>query len=695
MSRLERLLRPRSVAVAGASESRSQSRNCVPALQDAGVDVHLINPRRDVLFGMRTYPDLAAIGKPVDAVLAFVNPAATLDVVRAAAEIGCGGVVVNADGFDADQRGALLAAAGADVALLGPNCNGYVDAIRGVRLSGAPRLPLLGGRVGVVTHSGGLIAAIGAAGAERRVGFSHLISTGNELQIGMAECVDFLVSDPDTDVIALIIETVRQPEAFFAALRRAHAADKPVVALKLGRSERARAIARSHTGAVTGEDWVYRAALRQHGVQQADDIAELTDRLVCLAQLPRERWSAVEGLAVLGTSGGWAALAGDIAEDEGIALRTLDSVGAAIRPILPSVEVANPLDMSGGVVNDPAAIGAVMDAYAGSSDVDTLLALWFLDDAGMDMGGALIDAAAAAAGRLPVMVASIEDAAIGAVGRGLPDRGVSVGRGIRSAMRGMASMGTHVRGRTQPIGTVPKNDIRAVAAPDPAWVVQSTAGPMLSFAAAMDLLRSQGLQVAPYVIVAPDTDLDSVVPPAAGDKFVVKLADVPHRTDIGAVRTGVAADDLAAATARMREIARDHGVPADVAVQAQVRIDGEVLLGIDTGSELGPFVACGPGGILVELGAKPVGALAPVASEQAGALLSGLDDLGVFDGVRGSHPWHREALGEAVSAMSRLAIAARGWLGTLEINPLAVVGDSFVALDCLCLLRPDAGEIRP
>jgi acyl-CoA synthetase (NDP forming) len=687
MNRLERLLRPTSVAVVGASESRAQSRNSITSLQDVGIDLHLINPRRPELFGSSTLPDLTAVGKPVDAVLAFVNPAASIDVVRVAADLGCGGVVVNADGFDADQRAALLHAAGDELALLGPNCNGYVDAIRGVRLSGAPQLPLLGGRVGVVTHSGGLIASIGAAGAERRIGFSHLVSTGNELQIGMAEVIDFLVEDPQTDAIALIIETVRQSAAFFAALERAHRADKPVMALKLGRSERARAIAQSHTGAVTGEDWVYRAALRQHGVQQAGDIAELTDRLSCLAQLPRARWSAVDGLAVLGPSGGWAALAGDIAEDEGLVLDPFEEVGAAIRPVLPSVEVANPLDMSGGIVNDKAAIGAVVDAYARAEGVDALLALWFLDDAGMDMGGGLVEAAAQAADRLPVMVASIEDATIGRTGSGLPERGVAVGRGLRSAMRGLASMGEHVRARILPFGTAARDGIPAVPAPLAEDVVDSDAGPMLAFPAAMDLLRSQGIAVAPFALIGPDTDPSSVsLPPAA--RYVVKLADVPHRTDIGAVEVGVVANGITRATTQMRAIAARHGVPATVVVQAQVRIDGEALVGVDTGSGLGPFVACGPGGILVEVGAEPAGALAPVGLEQADRMLAGLAELGVFSGLRGGPGWNRAALADTVAAMSGLAVAAEGWLATLEINPLAVVGDRFVAVDCLCLLRP-------
>ena len=692
---LARLLRPDSVAVVGASENQIRARSAVAALQASGVELYLVHPGKTTQFGQRTFPDLPAIGKPVDAVLALVNAASTVEAVADAARTGSGGVVVNADGFGlpgpdgTPLAGALTASAG-DLALLGPNCNGYIDAIRGIRMSGAPLLPLLGGPVGVVTHSGALIGSIGAAGAERGVGFSHLISTGNELQTGIADCIDFLVVDPGTQAIALVVETLRRPADFFAAVLRARAADKPVIALKLGRSERSRAIARSHTGAVTGQNWTYQAAFAQYGMGSAADVAELADQLVCFAQLPRRRWSAVDGLAVLGSSGGWASLAGDVAAEEGLALPELGAIRDQVKAVVPGADVVNPLDMSGAVVGDPAAVGAVAEAYRTSPDVDTMLFLWFVDDAGLDMGGALVEAACAAAGDgKPVMLASIEDARIGPAAAALPGRGVAVNRGIRSALRSLVAMRAHVAARHRDLGIAPGTMPRI---PCPDQVVRSGGTLMLTFAAGMELLTAHGVAVAPYAVIAPDQDPAAGPLPAAA-AYVVKLADVPHRTDIGAVRLGVPADRVAAAVRELRGLAAECGVPADVAVQAQLRVDGEVLIGIDTTSELGPFVACGPGGILVDTVGPPTGALAPVTAGQADLLLDTLDGLGVFTDLRGQRPWDRAALAGLVASLSRLAAGAADWLATLEINPLAVCDGRFAAVDCLGLVRSNPFSI--
>ncbi|HVT69124.1 MAG TPA: acetate--CoA ligase family protein [Trebonia sp.] len=693
---LTRLLRPRSVAVVGASENQTRARSAVPALLASDAEVYLIHPRPGRQFGQQVLPDLRAIGKPVDAVFALVNAANTVGVVADAASTGAGGVVVQADGFGqpgpdgAPLADALVTSAGRDLALLGPNCNGYIDAVRGVRMSGAPLLPLLAGPVGVVTHSGALIGSIGAAGADRGVGFSHLISTGNELRIGIAECVDFLVDDPATEAIALVVETLRRPGDFFAAVLRARAADKPVLVLKLGRSERSRRIARSHTGAVTGPGWVYQEAFAQHGMLVATDVADLADQLVCFTQLPRRRWTAVDGLAVLGTSGGWASLAADVAEQEGLALPPLDRLGDELRDIVPDAGVSNPLDMSGAVVSNRAAVRAVSRAYGASPEVDTLLFLWFVDDAGLDMGGPLVDAAAAAGedGPKAVMLTSIEDSRIGPAAAALPGRGVAVSRGIRSAMRSLAAMRAHVTARDRELGVTSAAVPRL---PVPREVVASEAGPMLAFGAAMTLLAAHGIEVAPYSVIGAAEEPDAVPLPPAGS-YVVKLADVPHRTDIGAVRLRVAREAVPSAVRELRELAASRGMPLDVAVQAQVRIDGEVLVGADTTSELGPFVACGLGGTLVEVAGRPSGALAPVTLAQAHQLLGSLAGLGVFDGLRGQRPWDRLALAETVASVSRLAAGSSEWLATLEINPLAATEGRFVAVDCLCLLRPDAPE---
>lgn len=688
---LERLLRPASVAVVGASENQVRARTAVPALQRADVVLHLVNARRDTAFGQPCFPDLVSVPEPVDAVFSLVNAAASVQVVRDAAARGVGGVVVNADGFGTDGPGGssladeIVAAAGEQVTLLGPNCNGYIDAHRGLRMSGAPMLPLLAGPVGLISHSGGLLGAIGNAGYERGVGFSHLLSTGNELQTGLADFLDFLVADPATVAIALVVESVRRPEQFRAALLRAHAAGKPVVALKLGRSARGQAIARSHTGAITGSAWVYDVMFAQHGVGVAHDVPDLVDQLVCFAQLPRDRWSRAEGVAVLATSGGWAGIAGDVAEDEGVPLPDLDQARAEVLAVVPEAHVVNPLDMSGRIVSDREQVGRVAEAVAADPQVDTLVSLWFLDDAGLDMGSALIESTVEAAARhgLPALMCSIDDGRPGEAARELPARGVALGRGVRSGMRAIRAMGQHVRDRDAPLGRSASTRPTRGA---PGKTVATDVGPILRFADAMKLVESTGITVAPYTVLTDPVDVTGVL--VGHTRFVVKLADVPHRTDIGAVRLGIDRDGIAAAVADLQQLADRLDLPRDVVVQAQLPIDGEAILGIDTTSPLGPFVAFGAGGTLVELGAAPAGAFAPVDPVRAARVVSTIGAGSFLDGIRGAPPWDRDLAAQAVADLSTLADAGASWLASLEINPLALVEGRLVAVDCLAVVRP-------
>jgi hypothetical protein len=165
---------------------------------------------------------------------------------------------------------------------------------------------------------------------------------------------------------------------------------------------------------------------------------------------------------------------------------------------------------------------------------------------------------------------------------------------------------------------------------------------------------------------------------------VVKLADVPHRTELGAVLRGVPADGLAAAVDELRTVAVRAGVPAAVAIQPQLDADGEAFLGM-TRSELGPMVVWGLGGILVELVRRADGALAPVSSAEADALLDGIADTGVFAGLRGGRPWDRGALARAIEAVGDLGAGAP-WIRSLDVNPLLVTADGLVAVDGLCLV---------
>lgn len=684
--RLGRMLRPSSVAVIGASEKHHRARAVVTGLRELGVDLYLINPNRQSVFGLQTFPSLAAVCKPIDAVFVTVNANAAIEAVAAGVEVDIGGFVVNAGGFGesgeggADRQQKLVDAARGR-AILGPNCNGFIDVNRGLRISAAPHLPIRKGGVAFVTHSGALFASMGAAGYMRNIGFSYLISTGNEAATDMADCIEFLVEDPQTKVICLAVETIRHPQNFFAAVARAEKACKPVLAIKLGRSERSKAIASSHTGALAGETWIYDAAFRQHGIEIAHDLTELADRAICFEQMPPSRWSPVKGLAILTASGGGAEMASDYCARMNISLPVLNSLKADVQEIVPGTKVLNPLDMTGFVLGDAERARKLFNLCVGSDEVDSILVQWFLHDEGVEHGAAMLDALKAVSGMTDkfLMLGSLEDCEPGTWAQALGQDGIAITRGLPSTLRSLQSMGAFVR-RQQRIA----KEAAPVAVdriPRPAEIVHSSIGHMVEFGAAMRLLSDAGFAVAPFKVVAGDSIGAKDV--GFDGPYVVKLADIPHRTELGAVRLNVKADDLGSAVRDMRGIALANSVSSSVVIQKQLRLTGEAFIGIKKDPTFGPVIMCGAGGILVELMRRMVGGVAPLSPMDVDWMLDELAALGVSKSVRGSEPWDRTALGSVLEAASRFATGSSAWLDTLDINPLGVCDGRFVVLDAL------------
>ena len=690
--RLSRFLVPSSVAVVGASERQARSNNAVEAMRQAGQKLYFVNSARDEVYGERAYPDLESIGGPVDAVLSLVPAAAVPGVVRGARAVGAGGVVVVAGGFaesGAEGRALeaeLLEAAG-DLPVLGPNCNGFIRPSAGARLSGAPLLPFPEGNLGVVTHSGALLGVLGLAAAERGLGYSTLVSTGNEMTVDMADCLEFLAEDDETSCILLVLETIRSPERFFRAARRALRNGKPIVALKLGRSERGRDIASSHTGALVGQSWVYDAALAQHGIAVASDVVDLLDRVSLLSQLPRERWTEASGVAVASLSGGWATMASDVCDDERVSLPALGALSDEVNRWIPDRTTVNPLDMTGFAMGRSDVVEGILASFATSPEVDAIVLQWFLDESTGEAGRAFVDAALRTASEhsLPVVLGSVEDGHPGDWARALPAQGVALGRGLRGTVRALRTMGDHVRFVRAPED--PPSE-RPALLPRPEGAVSSEAGAMLGFGPAMALLETHGVPVAAYHLVA---EGESAIAPGFDGPYVVKLADVPHRTELDGVRLGVRGDELSDVVADLRAVARRREVSGAVVIQQQLTVCGEAFVGVQRDSGLGPLVVAGVGGIFVEVLKKIAGRIVPVTGRDAEAMIEEIATSGVIDGARGRQVWPRDELASVIASVGRLAESSP-WLSSLDINPLVLTPGGFVAVDALALVDGDEGE---
>jgi len=688
---LARLLSPRTLAVVGANEKLGMSNNAVVPMLEAGRQVHLINPHRDVLYGQAALPSLSAIGGPVDAVLSLVNAERSLDVVEEAAALGCGGVVVAAAGFlEMGSDGASLqerlgrVAAEAGLAVVGPNCSGFKNVPLGVNLFTGGRLDLAPGGVSVVSQSGFLVRSVLAAAGQRQLGVAIAVSSGNEAVCDLADHVEVLADDPATTVICLVIEKIRRPGPFFAAVARARRAGKPVLALKLGRSDRSRRIMASHTGAIADGAWVYDLAFREHGVIGAADIDELVDAAQLFAQLPPGRRRPLERIGIITTSGGVAALATDLAEAESVDLPTLDELAPWVRQRVPG-DTVNPLDLTGFVMSQPDVMAELFGRYAGA--VDVLVLAWWLGEGDEGWSRTLLEpfAAAADGSDTPFVVSPVEATAIGTWVAPWREKGLVFTRGIQSTYRAARALGRFAVEPRHPGPATPAEPSR------PPALLESGVGRIVGFDDAMGLLVAAGLTVAPYVVL-PDGRDDHPGLVGLGGRLVVKLADVPHRTELGAVALDVGPADLPATLRRLRAIARAEGVPGTVAVQRLVAGRGEAFAGLQGQTDLGPVVLLGRGGVLVERSGGVSGRFLPVDDGAAAALADEVAGPQVFATLRGQQAWDCAALRSVVLALAGLWERHGTWLGSVDVNPLIVTEEGVVAVDALVVAGPEAGS---
>ncbi|HVV29587.1 MAG TPA: acetate--CoA ligase family protein [Mycobacteriales bacterium] len=687
---LERLLAPKTIAVFGANTALGMSNNAILPMLEAGIDVRMVNPRRDTVYDRPAADDLTALGEPMDAVLCLVNAARSVDVVREAAATGCGGVVLAAGGFaEAGPDGVALQAevtaiaAESGLAVVGPNCSGFRNVPLQVNLFTGGRLALQPGGVCVVSQSGFLVRAALAAAAQRQLGVGVAVSSGNEAVCDLADYVEFLADDPATTVICLVVEKLRQPERFFAAVRTARERGVPVIALKLGRSASSRAILQSHTGAIADESWVYELAFAEHGVLSARDIDDLLDQAQLFAQLPRQQWRPMRNVGVITSSGGVAALATDLAEPTAVRLPALHELRDWVTEQIPGAATLNPLDMTGFVMTNPEILRELFRRYATAAELDAVLLCWWLGDEDAAWARLLLEPYATAAGAAPLLVSPVEGTALGDWVPQLREGGVYALRGVAATYRAMEAMTRFVTAELAPARG-------PVAVGDAAPPVTTAAG-LVPFAAAMELLRDCGITPAPYRVLDPSED---ALPAehGLGERLVVKLADVAHRTELAAVVVGVTAAEVPAAVQRLRQIAREHGEPETVVVQQLIIGHGEAFAGIAPRTDLGPFVLFGRGGVQVETGGGVTGRGLPLDRARAAALVDEVAGPAVFARLRGEASWDPEPLIATLLGVSELWQRVGGWARSVDINPLIVAEDGIYAVDALLLAESD-GDI--
>ncbi len=688
------MLNPGSVAIVGASD-RPMLKLAVERNEEANVRVYLVNPNRDDLFGRPVYRSLEAVPEPMDAVISLVNADLTAAVVEDAARSGARSAIITAAGFaETDEAGSQRQAAitgiakAHDMAICGPNCSGILNIAAGKSLAGRWE-NARPGRVALISHSGGLLTAALMAGAERFLGWSYLISAGNEAATDLVDYLETLTDDPAVGIVLMIIEEIRRPREFMAAAYRARAAGKPLVALKLGRSERGKRVGASHTAAMMGDARDYYAAFRQAGVLIARDIDDLLDIAHLFSGLPPDQWRDARAIGVLCASGGNAALVSDAFDDVGIALDVDDALARWTHGIVPTNAVGNPFDITGLKYNEHDFEG-ILERYLASPQYDTVVVVSSglgpsQEQFNFPVIGPLRRAVQASSKRF--ILVSAASGSIGDWVEELLDCGVAIGRGLVPTTRSLKAMErfSDERARPQPEAPAPMprpGNLDPVCDGDVA---------MLRFGDAARLAMASGLPVAPFVEVGPEDDLSVAVQalPTA-EHYVVKVANALHRTEIGAVATGVQPADIPSIAARLVGVAARHSLSQDLVIQPEVHGRGELIVGAYTTSGFGPIVLVGLGGVFTEALGDVSCRVAPLQPVDADEMIRELRAWEILDGFRGGQPWHVAKITDLLLGISGLATATAGWLEAIDLNPIIVGPDGLVAVDISCVLRSPA-----
>jgi acetate---CoA ligase (ADP-forming) len=693
------MLQARTVAIVGASaRPGSFGERLVREVtrSPSAPTVHLVNPRYDAVLGRPCLDSLEDVPGPVDLVLLGVGDAAVEDYLGAAAVRGDRAAVVFGSAWsppspDEAPLGARLArtAREAGMALCGAGCMGFVNVARGLRAIGyLEREHLPPGPVAFVSHSGSAFSAL--LRSHRAIGFSIAVSSGQELVTTTADYLDYAIGLDETDVVALLLETVREPERLRPSLDRAAERDIPVVLLAVGGTPAGGNLVSAHSGALAGSDAAWEALVEAHGLLRVEDLDEMADLLELLVAGRRVRHStgavARTGIATVHDSGAERVLVADVAHRLGVPFAALgEATNERLAGLLdPGLAPGNPLDVWGRGADTRALFASCLTTLAEDPAVSVVaLAVDLVTEYDGDESYPLAVLDAYAATSTPVVVLTNMASALDQHWAArLRESGVPVLEGTRSGLRALGRLldlgHLHDLGaRRCPLAAVTIDVVRRDR-----WLGRLDAGP-LSTVEAFTLLRDYGL--ATVEVAAAASRVDALA--AAGRlgwPVVLKTDEgVAHKWDVGGVRLALVDEDAVAAA--YDDLAARLG--PRVLVSAAAARGTELVLGITTDPMLGPLVVLGAGGVLVEVLQDRVVALPPIEVARAEALVDRLAARPLLDGARGAAPADLPAVWSAVCALGQLAVELGDRLAALDVNPVIAGPHGAVAVDVLVVPR--------
>ena len=672
----ERLLCADHVAVIGASATEGKlgylfMQNLINAFPG---NIYPINPKQDRILGLQAYPSVKDIPCPVDLAILTTPPGVAPQIIGECVAAGVATAVIISGGFaEIGKKGIELERSVAEIAskgrlrLLGPNCFGVINTHLRLNASLGLGLPEKGG-VSLITQSGAYGMAAFTRSKLGEIGFAKVVAPGNKIDIDEIELLSFLRDDPDTRVIAMLVESITGGRALFEEINRT-TETKPVVILKTGRTSSGQRAAASHTAALAGDYAVTAAALRQAGAHLVTDGQTLLDTAAALDKQPVHKGKRV---AIITNSGGTGVELTDLLTDHGLEVPALSGkLQEEISAFLPDQGSAvNPVDVTTQWHRFTGMYGSAIRLLTESDEVDIILPVLLQRSAIMPKVTERVirEYRSAKAGNKakPVHVCWVAGPEADNNKKKLQDNGIPVHPWpLRTAKTIAACIGS----RPGNIEAGPKKRPRPEQVSANEWVPMDVALP---------LLQEEGINTARWHYVNGAAELRSVSKNTAYPLVIKAIRpDLIHKSDAGAVKVGISSAEELITTAEKMESLFGSG---PYLVQQQVTAGVELLLGATRDQNFGPVITFGIGGTMVEVFKDVALRLAPVSVEIAHDMLNEIRGQQLLDGYRGSATIDRKALALFIAGFSRW-IDESAWIEQVDMNPVIAHGDDFTVVD--------------
>ena len=667
---LDRLLRPRTIAVIGGG---AWCRQVIEQCHKMGFngEVWPVHPSADKVAGVLTFRDITDLPSAPDACFIGVNRVATIDIVRGLSAMNAGGAVCFASGFleavaedcaGADLQAQLLNAAG-DMPILGPNCYGFINYLDGALLwpdqHGGKRVD---SGVALVTQSSNI--AINLTMQQRGLPLAYVVTAGNQAQSGISQIGRALLDDPRVTALGLHIEGIGDLRAFEGLAAHARALEKPIVAIKVGRSAQARAATVSHTASLAGDDAGADALLTRLGIARVDDLPTFIEMLKVLHIAGPLAQNAI---ATISCSGGEASLAADTGHGMDVTFPPLNNrqkrdLRAALGP---QVALANPLDYHTYIWRDVPVMTRAFAAMADPAIAMTILIVDFPrpDRCSPDDWDCVIEAAIGAAqqtGARYAMAATLPELMPESVAEKLMAAGIVPFCGLTEAIAACAAAASKTPSNVEPI-QLPGPNGAAVLIPE---------------AEAKQQLAAYGLRIPRAERCISSLEVAGAAQ-RIGFPVVLKGEGIAHKTEAGAVRLNImSAHDAQDAAKEMR-------APSFLVEEMISGTIAELLIGVVRDSAHGFVLTIAAGGTLAELLQDSVSLLVPASSEAIKQALDALKIRALLRGYRGAAPADMDAILRAIQAIQAYTVANADGLQEIEVNPLICTSTDAIAADAL------------